>query len=652
MNRNRMAFFTSVLFALFICAEYSYIFLVLNVFDSIAEQLGLGNNLLYYVSACLLSGLAFSVLFFSVKKLLSKQGLVQNLKQYEKILSFLLLGLIFTALSLAFIFADEDNYSYLILFPWHSSVFYIAAIVVFSALFLWKGENILLKTEHFTQNFDKSKLIWLFYLLLCLVVAFAHYRTDIFADESTIHHFDAYYQSVNRVMNLQPYSEINSGIYGFYGLILAPLVNLAGGTTSSVILIISIFSGITLLFIICTVNTFAESMWQKVSGSFIVATGWTALADIYLQHYPHRIIFPALTGFLFAYFYKRKTKRIVREFVFLSVCCAAVLWNFESGVACIVAVFAYKLVRNLRLELSFASVAVRTFADVMLSALPIMASFAAVSVYNLAVGGDVLTLKGFLFPFIKSEYMGNITLSLCTAPSVWMLVVAFLISAILYSGYQTRLFKKSDNNRIAPLVAAYAVMGAVVITYYINRPAYGNLYIIIPQIAVLLILFYNELKAYTQSRKDIFLLNKMKVLIALVLVFLSATSAVKLVSGIATECLEGDGISDYIEFQEEFSSTVSEEALCLGEGSAALYTDLGWENKYYGLDFADIEICTEEGKDYIENIIFDSDKVVLTGKALRFVAESQYCEKFLSEYTLVKSFVHNGVNFDYYIRRV
>lgn len=67
------------------------------------------------------------------------------------------------------------------------------------------------------------------YLALALTAAYALYQPNPFASWYNLYHTDAYFHSIYRVLHLQPYSEINCGVYGFYGILAAPLVKIWGG---------------------------------------------------------------------------------------------------------------------------------------------------------------------------------------------------------------------------------------------------------------------------------------------------------------------------------------------------------------------------------------------------------------------------------------
>lgn len=54
---------------------------------------------------------------------------------------------------------------------------------------------------------------------------------------------------------------------------------------------------------------------------------------------------------------------------------------------------------------------------------PIICAFIIVSLYNVAVGSEILTIKGFLFAFVGTSYVNSINIDLIAEVSAYMLAI-------------------------------------------------------------------------------------------------------------------------------------------------------------------------------------------------------------------------------------
>lgn len=150
------------------------------------------------------------------------------------------------------------------------------------------------------------------YMVLAGATVWSLCRTNVF--EGDLHHFDAYYHSVYKAYQLQAYSEVNSGIYGFYGILLLPLTRIAGISYDTIIVIMAILNGITLACFFYVLENLLSSSWMKI----VAAVSLSSFAvwertGLYCQMFPHRILFG---GIILAYISwgikHKKTRHVIR----------------------------------------------------------------------------------------------------------------------------------------------------------------------------------------------------------------------------------------------------------------------------------------------------------------------------------------------------
>ena len=91
--------------------------------------------------------------------------------------------------------------------------------------------------------------------------------------------------------------------------------------------------------------------------------------------------------------------------------------------------------------------------------------------------------------------------------------------------------------------------------------------------------------------------------------------------------------------------------MALGSGADIVYADLGWDNGYYGLDFSDIAIATEEGEIQLERLILNSDKILLADSAMDWMDDRDISDEFYENYNKANVLKYKDTEFYYYVKK-
>lgn len=652
-QKNLFAFGITVPCVLLVNTVFSYWFLCGDSFEKLFISDKLNKNLFYYISIYFLSLVLFFVLFFFSRRFLSRPTAYNRIISKNDFISQIAICLLVYFISLAFLNENLENDAGSFYTPWHSSKSFEILIIFIGIFILIKGNTLFNRVNSITAKFDNTRVIWVFYMALSIFAAYNFFQLDIMSNVYSVHHFSAFFQSIYRVLHLQPYSEINSGIYGFYGILVAPIIKLLGGTSLATVIVFSIISALFILLNAYIINSLAKPIWLKVIAIIVIITGFTGTSGIYVQHYPHRVIFCAALGAFMVYDYKHPISHHLRTALFFIISVFAVLWNFESGIACICGIAVYSLVRVLQSEFDCKSLILSILKTLLMIIAPIICAFLIISLYNVLVGGEILTIKGFLFAFVGTSYVNNINIDLITEVSAYMLAIAFFITLICFTIYQTKICKEKNLNPKACLYGAFTAMSVIQMLYYINRAVYGNLYSIIPNVVILLILCYGDIRCYIEGR-DIhfrFFFNKLKTLAIVVLLFLSFSASVKFVNSFEINNSVYKDRSAYTSFLNQVEQTIPKDTVALGSGADIVYADLGWDNGYYGLDFSDIAIATEEGEIQLERLILNSDKILLADSAMDWMDDRDISDEFYENYNKANVLKYKDTEFYYYVKK-
>lgn len=330
-------------------------------------------------------------------------------------------------------------------------------------------------------------------VILFVLTLLTQYTPNVLnGDSGNLYHMHAYFNSVyNAVFNV-PYSDEVSSIYGHYAIFLAPVLKLARalGITNMVKVFMLLMAALKVLILICV----AYALWIFVKNNLIrilalTAAGYAMIGvefGIYLQLNPHRTIvsaiFMAMAAFLAAH--PQHEKKICAVGYIISV--ALIIWSTECGMVALICWAAIFCCRALQQKSPRAWLAVAL--HLALCAASFLAAVGLVDLYNLALGGSMLSLSSFLFPLLTQSYMtGFLEQPLFSGLSQWVFMISLFLLFVCKGLFTTVLCCKVPQDSLKN--AIYFGLGAIglgSITYALNRPTYGNFFIALPLTALLL----------------------------------------------------------------------------------------------------------------------------------------------------------------------
>lgn len=464
-------------------------------------------------------------------------------------------------------------------------------------------------------------------VILALLAGWSMYQPNCFSQGTSLYHGDAYFNSVYRVLWMQPYTEINCGVYGFYGILLAPFTKLLGGDFRACVFALSILTFVSVLCYFYVLDRVVHSKWLQILGSIAIASTFiSSWGAVYLQLWPHRFIF---VGFVLAFIvWKRSSAHCEKkrwEVAGLGLLVLSLMWNLETGIGCVLASVGSDIVSYLQ-EYSLTSFIVwrEIFLDILKSLISVCGAFLLVGIYNLCVGGEFISVKEFLFPFVNNPYVNYLNIEYPLRPSAWMLFLALLGLVICIVLWSTSLCGNGKKDEQLVYLAACAIAGAAQFAYYANRAVYGNLYIILPVAAIMMtfLVEYLEQKNIWKSHQlgnGIF--RGAVVIQAAILILVVGMTFCKYMP-LEVERDKGRDVQQVQKLMEMVSVGVPADTLGLGVGIPVLYSYLGWDTGFYAIDMADLDAAPAECKKYIYEVIENAEDIFIDESILTSLREN------------------------------
>ena len=154
----------------------------------------------------------------------------------------------------------------------------------------------------------------------------------------SIHHGVAYLESIYNVFYGIPYTHTTVGIYGFYGLFLAPILHIFGGSNFALLLTMALLQTLVVALCIHCVWSLAEENYIRIVAVLLCCISTLSMrVNNYWQLQPHRVLWPLLLTVYVLRLVKKNRWNAWSVLWGYSICTAAVVWNVESGFFCGVA---------------------------------------------------------------------------------------------------------------------------------------------------------------------------------------------------------------------------------------------------------------------------------------------------------------------------
>lgn len=457
------------------------------------------------------------------------------------------------------------------------------------------------------------------------------FSPNMFADANAtplynMHHTSAYVDSIYNVYQNMPFHGGITDQYGHYGLLLAPIVKVFGCTLN----VISIIMCLLLVIVFVLYGLILEHCIKHhaISALCLVITIMSVLQEffvgIYWQTYPHRILFPIIMLYLLV----RGKKE---NYIWISLIgILALIWNLETGFICIGLQFVSYFIEKQKEEKWM-----RAFlAGVGIIIIQITSAYVFVNGYNFFANGEWLAVKQFVGMMFDSEYIEFLEEKIdfvndITIHKIFVFFASFGwgIGKVFYA----RRKKNIDYEKWKQIILV-SLCGIGIMTYTINRltgpRCCTNLLFVI-----LLGMYFKDGVQYAtrkvKKRKEYYILGSYS---ALILIGMGMFHA-----GVVTTFLERNPsqIMNYQcvkEIAEEMKSDIAPDTCGMGEGTSALFAEMGMNRKYWKFD----DVVKEED-------IAIHDHIILLNKYFKNVPANYTCIK---EYKISKD-----RSFGYFVRK-
>ena len=532
---------------------------------------------------------------------------------------------------------------------------FIIAIIIVTASF------VILYYEK--EKFNKKWILYAIYAGIAIILGISVFTPNIFYEGGAtlgrhyvdsawnVHHASAYIDSIYNILHGQPYAGDQTDQYGHYGLFFYLPLKIFGESTLTISIILGILMALSSLCLMGAIHISVKSNYLKaltaIAGGLCLAA--STANYIYWQVLPHRIIFPCLMIFVVA-LYAKKSILTKKEYMIGSlISILAILWNFESGIATAAAWFMFIMVKYYQdNDFNFKGFIKNLSIMVAALAVYILIPYLIVNMYNcIATGGfgSLLSVKGFIGVMLDSEYFVylNSKWVLGYTPTEFMMFL--FLACIVWALVSTSILSAKGKQSIPAIVAAStSIAGLALLTKCVNNTGGSPVEVWMfatMSLGILVSQMIWELKNIKEWKKfDLYNLVKIPAcslaLIGLVMVGMHGADLDKNVGSMLNS-----NYDDFISFTEKIEgSGVPKDTLAVGEGTAAIYMELGWDKQYYKFYSTDDELRELFSTN-------DSFFILLGGIGLK--NHSKFVD--LDEYHLVgEPFSYNGLNYGYYER--
>lgn len=615
---------------------------------------GNNNDILYYVSSVFLALLTFIVFSFLNINVGKKDFLsLQEDTLRENVLEGVTYFVLICMLICFFLLEEYMPYGTVWWMPGHSSKAIEVLFIVVLLLIFWQVRMFLMKGKESSGQ----RTLFPFYIILSLIVGYAIYQPNCFVTDVELHHAHAYFNSIYRVLHLQPFTEINCGMYGFYGLIIAPIMKIFwGGSFSVCVLILSIIGTVSIACFYYVLNYMVKSVELKIIAGIGIVTYITSVSgSSYFQTIPHRFFFPAL---MLAYIVKeqKSNKAGSRRCLIIgeAISAVSIVWNLETGMACTLAyVGAFLFSQLQQYKITSFIFWKKVLFGIVFAILAFFGAFTLVGIYDMIVSGEWITLKAFLFPYVGASGTGQSYINMLhvrLGPSAWIGYFLLFMVAFGIILFRTTLFGYYGKDDKLICLAACTITVTVQMTYYMNRSVWGNLGIVFSISSIImafLVEYMGSRHIWTEHQLGNGAAKALSVGLASVL----------LITGIMT-------IGKYFRFEEEretkrdmgnvnyfiefVSIHIPKDTLGIGRGIPEIYSYLGWDTGYYGIDISDFPVAPDATKENMFNMLFNAGNIFLNNEVLEIVNGDSRLDSFYQSHDLEYHYKFGDLDYYYY----
>ncbi len=492
---------------------------------------------------------------------------------------------------------------------------------------------------------------------LCLILYFSSiYCVNVFKGD--IHHKVAVFESIYNVCDFIPYTELTSGIYGHYGLFFLPPMRMAHGSLYMLAFVIALFGCVTEAATIYVCHKLLQKNVLRAAAAcssiFFVAV--SALIP-YWQVFPIRVVFPMVMCAYACFLAVHKKLVWCTRWMWLGylLSSAAILWNTESGIFCVIAFCVYILMEQLQRHQWYEKYMMKMYVVLLLlSIFSLALAIGIVNAYNFFCGGGWI-LQEFFFPLFCKSYMdGVLRYDPPWGNHAWIYTFVLFMAVMAWALFHTRIFQDKLKKAVykAPAAAVIAMCGLMLFSYYLNRAAYGNLCICFHfAICANALVIGETWPALRYHSRVISLEILARRAVAIVSIVIVVFLAVQMPFGIGQiEERREIGIYGTKDIEKELSDiaeNIPENTYGVGCGISVLYHMLGWNNYAHVRDSSGFYINKNDAADVVLNEILGQDRFLLNDWQLNLTPKLFLLDPY---YKLVEAFHVEGFDYCYYER--
>ncbi len=480
-------------------------------------------------------------------------------------------------------------------------------------------------------------------------------------------HIDAYAVSIINCLHGVPYSELNTSVYGKYGIfyiVPVKIIKLFGyNEWISVTLAISLIGFITFLFQGYILSKLIDNDLLYIIALLALAfTSFQLYSGVYYQVLPHRVFAPTIIIFGCLKYIEASNKKRTIGLVMWLLSAFAIIWNVETGIVSTIVwsfVYGYKeLIEN----------AQKKYKTIAKCALLFLASFASgfiiFNLYNLIAGGDFQSIKSYLYPLLSEKSLSLVRKSLDSPWGLYFTLIVLFAAPVCY--YLKRLISK-DIDEKQLLIVIISVMGLGLMTYYMNRSVLTNVTIVVFEVVCVSSYIVNGLTrdtskfSFTDLRYEIhdLIINYVLYMVcSTIIVAMSLASVFSVVNNYNLVKVNGQDRDRISEYSRRMDTITPDDALAYGYFIELLYSYMNRDNMLFMEDWEDLETWDDVSIDsYIEQEIGKRQpRYLLTGIRNDVYVPTEYTEIYDSHIEIgsgveYKLYYKGEVNGQFYLMR-
>lgn len=480
---------------------------------------------------------------------------------------------------------------------------------------------------------------------------YSQYANINFLNRYDYYHLHAYTNSIFNIYWGQPYTEIITSCYGHYAFLYYPFLKIANKIgldylLKNYMLISAALVGITLVIWIIVLHMNTKNPLLRIFGIFMLCHfNSSRITGLYHQLYPHRTFPIAAAMLLITLWYKSRRKNFVMILGYITAV-ILIIWSTEMGIITSISWAALHICSIVQTKFTKSNY-FRKLSQIMLhiTAIP-MTFFAALLLcgfLNCQFGGEMISVKDFLYPLTNQTFTALLEFELDPNPSAWMSVTALLLAFLCY-GLKDTIISTSDckkSNQTA-VCFAFSVLGLGSLTYAVNRPAYNNFFIILQTAAFLITITADSFSRFpvnfSSDKNDPENLLKFNLgfICSAVLFITSISTLINIPYKLRHDAYYKDtrqisAICDWLRPYKE------KNAVPVSSPIALVYSFLGWDPGIYYMDISDIIFDEKQSASFTETLAGLENNYVISTTDMEF----DYPERFLETHQLIPIHINN-----------